>query len=150
IFCVGGFWQGQAEDLVEHNIVPAVFRLDSAEELNARAREAGRKAKYHLKVDTGVGRLGVPFTDTPEFVRTLKRFDHLHLDGLMTHSADAGGETTEYTEMQIALFNETLAMLRQLGFDPPVCHLAASAGLQAYPHSHGNLVRVGGTLYGLT
>src|SRR5262249_20923784 len=56
IFCVAGFCQGQAEDVVRHQIVPAVFRIDTAEELNARAREAGRKVKFHLKIDTGIGR----------------------------------------------------------------------------------------------
>jgi alanine racemase len=150
IFCVGGFWQGQADAVVRHDLTPALFRLDQAEELNARAREAGRKVNYHLKVDTGMGRLGVPFSEAAEFARALRRFDHITLDGLMTHFADADGETTEHTDAQIARFNETLAVLRECGFHPTHRHLAASAGLHAYPDSHGTLARAGASLYGLT
>ncbi|MGH9845492.1 MAG: alanine racemase [Blastocatellia bacterium] len=150
IFCVGGFWQEQAEEVVQQAITPALFRLDQAEELDARAREAGRAVNYHLKIDTGMGRLGVPASEVAEFSRALTRFDHIRLDGLMTHFADADGETTEYTQRQIAQFNEILAMLRDRGFDPRVRHLAASAGLHAYPESHGTLARAGASLYGLT
>jgi len=150
IFCVGGFWQGQAEEVVRHDLTSALFRLDQAEELDARAREAGRTANYHLKVDTGMGRLGVPVAEAAGFARSLKRFNRIRLDGLMTHFADAEGETVEFTLRQIAGFDETLAMLRDAGFDPTHRHLAASAGLHAYPDSHGTLARVGASLYGLT
>ncbi len=150
IFCVGGFCQGQADEVVKYDLVPALFRLDQAEELDARAREAERVVNYHLKVDTGMGRLGVQVAEVAEFSRALKRFDHIRLDGLMTHFADADGESVEYTRRQIAQFNETFAMLRDRGFDPQVRHLAASAGLHAYPESHGTLARAGASLYGLT
>ncbi|MDQ3011239.1 MAG: alanine racemase, partial [Acidobacteriota bacterium] len=69
IFCVGGFWQGQAEDVIKHDLTPVLFRLDTAEELDARAHEAGRIVKFHLKVDTGMGRLGVPVAEIVAFAR---------------------------------------------------------------------------------
>jgi len=150
IFCVGGFWQGQAEDVIQYDLIPAVFRLEAAAELNACARAAGRVASYHLKVDTGMGRLGVPFAEVAAFARELKRFDYINLDGLMTHLADADGLETDYTEKQIARYGETLDILYALGFDPAWRHLSASAGIHAYPQAHGNLARAGATLYGLT
>ncbi len=150
IFCLGGFWQGQAADVIKYDLTTVVFRIDSAEELNARAREAGREIKYHLKVDTGMGRLGVPSHETAEFARALKQFDRISLDGVMTHFADANSDGPAYTVAQIGCFNETIKTLREIGFHPTWQHLANSAGIHAYPQSHGNLARAGATLYGLT
>lgn len=150
IFCVGGFWCGQAEDIIKHDLTPALFRLDAAEELNSRANEAGRIVSYHLKVDTGMGRLGVPFSEVAAFAQELKRFDNIKLDGLMTHLADADSCESDCTEKQIAYYNEALGSLREIGIDPTWRHLAASAGVHAYTQAHGNLARVGAALYGLT
>ena len=149
IFCLGGFWRGQAEDVIEHDLTVAVFRLDQAEELNAEAREAGRIVNFHLKVDTGMGRLGMTVDEVAEFARALEPFRHIKLDGVMTHFADADSSDPAYTETQIARYNEAIKILAELGFNPSWRHLANSAGLHAYPQSHGNLARAGATLYGL-
>ena len=127
IFCLGGFWRGQADDLIARDLTTAVYRLDQAEELNARAGALGRVVNFHLKVDTGMGRL----------------------DGVMTHFAVADSAATDYTERQIARYEEAVEILRDLGFAPSWRHLANSAGIHAYPQSHGNLARVGGAMYGL-
>src|SRR5574341_2529878 len=74
IFCLGGFWRGQAEEIAAHDLTVAIFRLDQAEELDAKAREAGRIANFHLKVDTGMGRLGARLDDLAEFARALEPF----------------------------------------------------------------------------
>lgn len=150
ILCLGGFWRGQGDDALAHDLTPVIFRLDAAEELNARAKEAGRTAKFHLKVDTGMGRLGVSLAELAAFAQALKRFNQLALDGLMTHFADADGNETEYTALQIERFNQAKAILRELGFSPTWRHLANSAGLHAYPRAQENLARAGATLYGLT
>lgn len=150
IFCVGGFWRGQADEVIAHNLTPALFRLDAAEELNARARESGQIVKFHLKVDTGMGRLGIQADEVAAFAQELKRFDYIKLDGLMTHLADADDCDTTYTERQIEKYNEALNIVRELGIEPAWRHLAASAGVHAYPQAHGNLARAGATLYGLT
>jgi alanine racemase len=149
ILCLGGFWTGQAADVVKYDLTTALFRLDSAAELDASAREAGRTICFHLKIDTGMGRLGVSLAGLPEFVRALKQFDRIKLDGLMTHFAMADDAETGYTGSQVGLFKEAVEILRGLGFDPTWHHLANSAGIHAYPQSHGNLARAGATLYGL-
>jgi alanine racemase len=150
VFCLGGFWRTQGELILAHDLTPALFRMDLAEELNARAADAGRIVNFHLKVDTGMGRLGVPISELAEFARALKRFDHLKLDGVLTHFADADGIETDYTELQIRRFEDAVSTLRELGFDPIWRHAANSAGLHAYPQSHGNLARAGAAMYGLT
>lgn len=150
IYCLGGFWQGQADEVIKHDLTPAIFRLEAAEELNAQAEAAGRVVKYHLKIDTGMGRLGVPAAEVVQFAQALQRFDHIKLDGVQTHFAEADGVEIDYTEGQIKLFNASLAALHELGFNPTWRHLANSPGLHAYPHAHGDLARAGATLYGLT
>jgi alanine racemase len=150
IFCLGGFWRGQAEVVVGHHLTAAIFRLDQAEELDAKARDTSRIVNFHLKVDTGMGRLGLRLDDLAEFARALNHFHHVKLDGVMTHFADADGDDPAYTDAQIARYDEAVKILRELGFDPSWRHLANSAGIHAYPQSHGNLARAGATLYGLS
>jgi alanine racemase len=149
IFLLGGFWRGQAGDVIERGLTPAVYRLDQAEELNARAGALGRIVNFHLKVDTGMGRLGIRLDELPEFARALGRFDSVKLDGLMTHFAAADSATTDYTARQIARYEEAVEILRDHGFDLSWRHMANSAGIHAYPQSHGNLARAGAAMYGL-
>jgi alanine racemase len=149
IFLLGGFWRGQAGDVIAHDLTPAVYRIDQAEELNARAGALGRMVNFHLKVDTGMGRLGVRLDEITEFARSLGRFDSVKLDGVMTHFAGADSDATDYTERQIARYEEAVEILRDLGFDPGWRHMANSAGIHAYPQSHGNLARAGAAMYGL-
>jgi alanine racemase len=148
IFCLGGFWHGQAEAVVAHDLTPALFRLDAAAELNAQAQ--GRIVNYHLKVDTGMGRLGVPLAELPDFVYALQPFTNLKLDGLMTHFAEAEAVDPAFTNLQIERFQEALQIVRAAGFDPTWKHLSNSAGIHAHPPAWGNLARAGAALYGFT
>lgn len=150
ILCLGGFWQGQAETVIAHDLTPVVFRLDAAEQLNDRAKAAGKVANYHLKVDTGMGRLGVPLAEFSEFARALQRFTHLKLDGLMTHFASADSPDCDYTNQQLETYSQAAQIISELGFNPTYRHLANSAATHAYKQTWGNLVRPGGTLYGFT
>ena len=150
ILCLGGIWRGQAEEALAHELTPVIFRREQAEELNDRARALGRRARVHLKIDTGMGRLGVPMAELPEFARALAGWAHLDLEGLLTHFAEADGEETDFTTRQIAQFAAGRAILRDAGIEPRELHLGASAGLHAYPESHGTLARAGASLYGLT
>ena len=149
VFCLGGFWRTQSELVLEHNLTPALFRMDLTEELNERAKAAGQVVNFHLKVDTGMGRLGVQMNELKEFAQALQRFDFIRLDGVMTHFADADSAESDYTEQQIHRFDEAVLLLRKLGFKPTWFHLANSAGLHAYPQAHGNLARAGAAMYGL-
>jgi alanine racemase len=150
VFCLGGFWPTQAEELIQLELTPVLYRLDAAAALNERARAHHRVVNVHVKVDTGMGRLGVPLAELADFCAAFKAFTHLRLDGLMTHLASADDEDSTYTEKQIALFQTALALLLSHGFAPTWRHLANSAGMHAYPQARGNLVRVGALLYGLT
>jgi alanine racemase len=150
LLCLGGFWEGQEGALMEHRLTPVIFRLDLLERLNLAAKSAGLVADYHLKVDTGMGRLGVPHSELRPFLDRAGSFDNTRLDGVMTHLASADvPEKRESTERQIALFQEAVDAIRSDGYSPRWIHQANSAGAHGYRGSHGNLVRLGGVLYGL-
>jgi alanine racemase len=148
ILCLGGFWEGQEQSLIAARLTPVVFRLDLLERLDRAARSVGACVDYHLKVDTGMGRLGVPFSELDTFLQGAERFENVRLDGLMTHLASADSDSA-FTEKQIAAFEKAVEMVRARGHRPTWIHEANSAGAHAYPQSRGNLVRLGGVLYGL-
>jgi alanine racemase len=150
ILCLGGFWDGQAELCLQHALVPVVYRLDMLEAIDRAARDRGVVAEVHLKIDTGMGRLGVRFDEVAEFAPQLKEFKNVRVDGLMTHFAAADDPSCEtLTHEQIRRFHDAVAAFREMGFDPKFVHLANSAGIFAERDSWGNMVRPGGVLYGL-
>jgi alanine racemase len=150
VLCLGGFWEGQEDEIVAGELTPVMYRLDMLERLNEAARRAGRTANYHLKVDTGMGRLGVPHGELEGFLDSAARLTHLRLDGVMTHFASADKpDKDEFTRLQIRRFQNALAMVRARGHRPTWIHEANSAASLAYPEARGNLVRPGGLLYGL-
>ncbi|MCA1567186.1 MAG: alanine racemase [Acidobacteria bacterium] len=150
ILCLEGFWEGQAGALIQHRLTPVVYRRDTAEAFDRAAREAGVVADVHVKIDTGMGRLGVRHEGAAEFAREIKNFANLRVDGLMTHfaSADDAGRDS-FTAEQLARFREAREAFRAAGHAPTFFDLANSAATFAHPATHGNMVRPGGVLYGL-
>jgi alanine racemase len=150
ILCLGGVWSGQAEVYLQQKLTSVAYRLDMLAALNRAARDAGAVAEVHVKVDTGMGRLGVRFDQLSEFVTGLKQFANLRVDGVMTHFAAADDSACQpLTQDQIERFNEAVSLFRQHGYQPTHLHLANSAGIYGQPQSWGNMIRPGGSLYGL-
>ncbi|MGI9105760.1 MAG: alanine racemase [Pyrinomonadaceae bacterium] len=150
ILCLEGFWEGQAGACVAHKLVPVVYRLDMAEAFDRTARAAGIIVDVHVKIDTGMGRLGVRYDEAAEFARALKEFANLRVDGIMTHFASADDAARDcFTEEQVARFKEARYMFRAQGHAPTFEDLANSAALFAHEGARGNMVRPGGVLYGL-
>ncbi|MCM3871264.1 MAG: alanine racemase [Pyrinomonadaceae bacterium] len=150
ILCLAGFWEGQAAACIQQRLVPVVYRLDLIEKLDGAARDAGTIADVHVKIDTGMGRLGVRFDEVAEFAEALKRFKHIRVNGLMTHFAAADDPTCEtLTEDQVKRFEGVRQFFSAHGFSPTFVHCANSAGIFSHPEARGNMVRPGGVLYGV-
>jgi alanine racemase len=150
ILCLAGFWDGQAALCIQQKLVPVVFRLDMIEVFDRAARDAGVVADVHLKIDTGMGRLGVRFDEVPQFVDALKGFKNIRVDGLMTHFAAADdSHCAPLTHNQEQRFAEVMTLLSEHSHNPTFRHLANSAAIYSEPEAWGNLVRPGGVLYGL-
>ncbi|MGH9872550.1 MAG: alanine racemase [Pyrinomonadaceae bacterium] len=150
ILCLAGFWGEQATACLQQQLVPVVYRLDMIEAFDRAARERKVVADVHVKIDTGMGRLGVRFDEVSDFARALKRFENIRVDGFMTHFAAADEPSCELlTKDQTQRFERAVAAFREHGFNPSYRHLANSAAVFGQPEAWGNLIRPGGVLYGL-
>ena len=150
ILCLGGFWEGQAAACIKYRLTPVIYRVDMLETLNGAAADAAVVADVHLKIDTGMGRLGFRFDDLAEILAAPKRFKNLRIDGLMTHFAAADDPACEsLTEKQVTRFQSTATVFREAGYEPRYLHSANSAGIYSHSDAWGNLIRPGGVLYGL-
>lgn len=150
ILCLGGFWNEQESLVLNYHLTPVVFQIEKARLLNAAAERRGTVASIHVKVDTGMGRVGVRYDQVREFADSLSQLEHLRLEGLMTHFASADDlSQNEFTDLQIQRFHEAVAIFRERGFKPAYLDLANSPGAVAHPDARSNMVRLGGVLYGL-
>jgi alanine racemase len=143
-----GILPEEAADAVAADLEVALFRLDVAQALASAARNQGKKARVHLKADTGMGRLGLMPQEVLPFLASLKKMRHLKAMGLISHLAVADQEDKTYTRQQLQEFTGLLAAAREEGWKLPLSHIANSAALGELPEAHLGLVRPGLMLYG--
>ena len=153
VLILGGVYPGEEKRCIGLNISTALFSLEQAAALDQATLQIKcyRKAKVHLEVDTGMGRLGVPFHEAPAFLAQLKRFRNLELEGIFSHFASADEldpEGRAYTKLQAERLSSVVTEARGLGFTPRYVHVANSAGILAADLPFCNLVRPGIILYG--
>lgn len=150
ILVLTGFWPGEEEALLRHRLTPAITRLEQVRGLDRAARKlrVRRPAGFHLKVDTGMNRLGVPAAELSRLPAALAASPHVRLEGTFTHFASAEEFTHDQTEQQEQRFADALARLRAWGVNPGTVHLANSAGVAARPSTWADMVRPGALLYG--
>lgn len=150
ILCLGSFWPGQEDILFQHDLTPVIYDLKIARLLAERAAELKRTVDVHVKIDTGMGRVGIDHRTAAEFARELKIIKELNVAGLLTHFASAEDpEEKAFTNLQIERFENACDAFREAGHAPQWLDLANSPGAIRHPNSRGNMVRLGGALYGL-
>lgn len=139
------------EKLVEEDIRPTVFRLDMARELSGESVRQGKVLKIHIKVDTGMSRIGIFPDDTGiAFVRQVMELPGLEIEGVFTHFARADERDKKNALEQFALFREFVTRLEEeLSLRIPLKHCANSAAIMELPETQLNLVRAGIAMYGL-
>lgn len=139
------------ELLAEEEIRPAVFREDSIEELSDAAKRTGKAVKVHVKVDTGMGRIGIsPDDEGIAFVRRLKEQRGIEIEGIFTHFARADERDKTNAKRQLSIFVDFVRKAEEaVGFTIPVKHCSNSAGILELPEANMDAVRAGITLYGL-
>ncbi len=136
-----------ADEIPRWGASTVLCQLEFAEALEAGAREARQRVPVYVKVDTGMGRLGIAARDVPRFCDRLRDFPHLSLQGLITHLPDA--EDKDFSGGQIEVFNKLIGEVRRRGHAVPRNHLANSAAILELPDAYFNMVRAGIILYGL-
>jgi alanine racemase len=149
ILLLTGFWEGEERRVIQHDLTPAVTRCEQLPLLERAAAKARRRAfSFHLKIDTGMNRMGISPSDVPCFAKTLANCPHLRLEGIFTHFASSEEFTHDKTEQQQQIFKAALKQLRELKVEAPLIHMANSAAVVSRPETWATMVRPGLILYG--
>jgi len=147
----------RATELITHGLVPAIYSLENARAMAGAARDQGRALPIHIKVDTGMGRLGIPcgaedgsgIDAAAQTVERISRIDGLIVQGIFTHFATADQADKRYARRQFDLFLRLLDRLGSHGVKVGLRHAANSGAIMEMPETHLDMVRAGISLYGL-
>jgi alanine racemase len=146
----GGYYGRAWGEVLRHSLTPVLHDPGQVEELAEEVRYSGAEpASVHVKIDTGMSRLGVMPRDVPKMAEMLGRHREVRVGGLMTHFACADGGDPESINAQMDLFDQVTLALKSLGVDPPLRHAANSAAILQSPRAHLNVVRPGIALFGV-
>lgn len=139
------------EQLIEEEIRPCVFTVETAKQLSECAARLKKKVKIHVKVDTGMGRIGItPDEEGLRIVEQMNNFDGIEIEGIFTHFARADEKDKTSAKAQLELFLSFIALTEErLGIRIPIRHCSNSAGILEMPEANLDMVRAGITMYGL-
>jgi alanine racemase len=148
ILLMTGFWRGEESEIVRLQLTPTVWEPWHIESLERAAAAGAVRHAVHLKVDTGMGRLGVALAEHPAIVKALSAAPHLILEGLSTHLASSEIMDAPSVAEQEHRFEEAERMVRAAGFGPTLTHMANTSALISRRETWNNMVRPGIALYG--
>jgi len=148
ILILGMILKEDISPIFKYKLTPTVCDKEFALVLNNRAKESGKPINIHVKIDTGMGRIGVLHQDAEKLVRYISKLKFISIEGIFTHFAFAD-MNREFTQYQIDLFNRLIHRLNKSGIHIPLAHTANSMGVIGYKNSHFNMVRPGLVIYGL-
>ncbi len=151
ILVLAGTYPEEFEEVIENKLSPVVFDLEIARALDVQGKKSGRQIPVHLKVDTGMNRLGIPWREWEPALQVLQSLRNLQVDGLMSHFSVAESERSEdlsFTEEQRQRFQSCVDSARRIGLQPRYIHLSNSAAIALREEARFNLVRAGLMLYG--
>jgi alanine racemase len=152
ILLLSGFWRGDEEDVLRYDLTPAVWEwwhIELLEDAAARMkRRAFENIPVHLKIDTGMARLGMHMKDVPAFLSSIEAAEHVLLEGVFSHLASSEVIDAPDVDAQLGHFDEVVEMIQQAGLSPVYYHALNSAGIVTRPNAWKNMVRPGLSLYG--
>jgi len=143
----------EVREIITHDLSQTVSTTELAEALSTEAQQLGKVAKVHVKVDTGMSRIGVPPEDAVNFVKQLSQLKAVEIEGIFTHFSVSDSiddsKDRKFTESQIGKFKQVIARLEDNEIQIPIKHAANSAGVLNFPSSYFDMVRPGIMMYGL-
>lgn len=145
ILILGPFPISYTKEIINYDLTPSVFRK---EEIVALVKSSQR-VKIHIKIDTGMGRLGIPYQDATNFIKDAIHFPNIEIEGIFSHFATAYLRDKSYCKEQFRRFSYVISELKNMGIEIPLKHIANSAAILDCPDMHLDMVRPGILLYGL-
>lgn len=148
VIILGGIQPEEAESVIASDLVPAVYDISTLEIMERAAVKIGKRGHYHIKIDTGMSRLGFLGEQIEELIENVQRYKNIVPEGVFTHFASADDTDCSYTRHQIELFDKVVQKFKRTGINPKYIHMANSAAIQKYRETISNLVRPGIMIYG--
>lgn len=143
----------ETEQLIRYDIIPLVIDEECIDALNDASSQAGKKTAVHLKIDTGMSRIGCAPENAVQLAKRIQNSSNLKLDGVCTHFSVSDSfekDDREYTKKQIADFKNTVKAIQNAGIDTGIVHASNSGAVLAYPEAQFDMVRPGLLCYGYT
>jgi alanine racemase len=137
-----------AKEIIDNNIIQTIYSFEQAKHFDEQAKELGEKVKVHIKVDTGMRRLGFDWENVDEIIN-LFEFKNIFFEGIFTHFATADEEDKSFTIIQFNRFNKVIKKLEDANIEIPIKHVSNSAAIIDLPEFSYDMVRAGIMLYGL-
>ena len=148
ILVVAGVYQDQLEPFFAHSLTPVIYDLDGLTALESAVERRGASLDIHLKIDTGIGRLGVLACELDSWLPRLKALKALKIEGVLSHFSTAESVDGDFTKKQLEIFSSVVARMRAAGMTP-LFHFANSAATITQPAAYFDMVRPGIMLYGV-
>src|SRR5271170_4126887 len=150
ILVLTGFWPGEEKRFITNRLTPTVTRLEDVRGLERAAKSARVKSRlrFHLKINTGMNRLGLLPSELDAFASALADSRHIELEGTFTHFASAEDFSARQTDEQEETFRQCLNRMRALGISPGIVHMANSGAICARPSTWADMIRPGAIIYG--
>ena len=150
ILVMGGIIGNQVPLFLEHDLTLTASSIEKLGQIEEAARQMGVRAKVHLKIDTGMERIGVHYYSAADLLEASLAGEHFEVEGIFSHFANADAADLSYSRMQLDRFNEVLDFYERRGAPrPPLRHMANSAAIAGFRPSHMDMVRAGILLYGV-
>ena len=150
ILILGVIFKEEYHKIIENNISFAIADIESARIASDVAKTLGKKALVHIKLDTGMGRIGFCFgEESTKEILEISKMENVEIQGIFSHMAKADEEDKTYANMQFKAFTDMCACLEEKGVCLPLKHIANSASIATLPHTHLDMVRSGIVTYGL-
>ena len=149
ILVLAGAYEDQLAEFFTHALTPVAHELTGLKHLEKAVHSRGKTLHVHLKIDTGMGRLGLAAGESERWLPEIKKMSALRIEGVFSHFSHAESVEGDYTRQQLAIFTSVVERLRAEQIAPPLIHFANSAATITLPAAYFDMVRPGIMLYGV-
>jgi alanine racemase len=149
ILVLGGIWGDQVPNYLQHNLTLTASSVERLEQINMVAGQMGVRAKVHLKIDTGMERIGVHYYSAQTIQETALKCANIEVEGIFSHFANADSHDLTHARLQLERYNEVLRFYENHSLSMPIRHMANSPAILQLPESYFDMVRPGIILYGV-
>ncbi len=150
VLVMGGILGNQIPHFLHHNLTLTASSIEKLDQIDRAAGEAGAEARVHLKIDTGMERIGVHYYNAAHFIEKSLKCKNVHVEGIFSHFANADAENLEHAKCQLERFRQVLSFYEKNNIPPPALrHMANSGAILQLPEARFDMVRPGLLLYGV-